>query len=122
MRRLPNLLPIFMLIALLSPKDSAKAALPTIAFESVEGHSFEDAGSAELFLRRSGNSNSLATVAYTIVPETAKAGSDYRLDDGELLFAPAETNRVLSIPLFDNSEVDGDRTFLVILTKTLTPR
>jgi hypothetical protein len=93
----------------------SNAALPTI--ELFGGYALEDMGSLDLLLSRRGDASGFATVGYTVVPETAQAGVDYEFQDEQLTFMPGETNKwVVSIPIFDNGLLDGDRTFRVILT------
>lgn len=93
---------------------NANAALPTIEF--IGGSVPEDIGAGDFLLSRRGDASGFATVGYTVVPETAQAGVDYEFQNGQLTFMPREIHKLVSIPIFDNGLLDGDRMFRVILT------
>src|SRR6185295_8903079 len=57
-----------------------------------------------------------ATVAYTTVDGSAKAGIDYVLASGTLTFPAGEFFRQFSINVTPNTRADGDRTFNVVLS------
>jgi Calx-beta domain-containing protein len=93
------LFPSFLWLAAIS-----NAALPTIEF--VGGSFPEDIGAVDFLYTRRGDVSSLATVGYTVVPETAQAGVDYQFQDGQLIFMSGETNkRVISIPILPTQSI-----------------
>lgn len=55
--------------------------------------------SVDLIVRLSNPSNGQATVAYTTVDGTAKAGTDYTSKSGTLTFGPGVTSRTVTVPL-----------------------
>lgn len=65
-------------------------------------------------VRLSNPPNGMATVDYTTVDGTAKAGSDYTAESGTLTFGPGVTKQTITIPLSDKAE-SGYRYFRVRL-------
>ena len=56
------------------------------------------------------------TVKYTIAGGTATAGSDFTAATGTLSFAAGKTTATITVPILDNSIVEGDETFTVRLS------
>jgi hypothetical protein len=70
----------------------------------------ENAGTATVTVRRTGNTDGAATVNYATADGTATAGTDYAPASGTLNFAQGETARTFSIPLQDDSVIEGVET------------
>lgn len=70
---------------------------------------------AVLRARRGGDRSSTFSVSYETVDGSARAGVDFAAVTGTLTFTAGETNQVISIPLLDDSRVNGDRQFRVKL-------
>ncbi len=60
------------------------------------------------------------TVDYATVEVTAQAGSDYVQASGTLRFAPGETNKVLTIPILDDSLEEPEKQFQLRLSNPST--
>ena len=56
------------------------------------------------------------TVAYATADGTASAGADYRAANGELRFAPGETELTVSVPVLGDLTPEADETFTVTLS------
>jgi len=57
------------------------------------------------------------TVKYTTVGGTATAGSDFTTTAGTLSFAAGQTSKTFTVPIVNNSIVEGDETFTVRLSE-----
>ncbi len=105
---------------------SLSNAIPTIAsfYSSSSFFNFdetgvsvnEDDGTVTLTVLRTGTAATNTTVAYSTVALTATAGSDYTAASGTLTFATNETSKNIVITLLNNSVVESDETFRVILS------
>lgn len=76
----------------------------------------EGSGSALLSVIRTNGSAGSALVRYTTRQGTAVPGLNYVTTSGSLTFGDGETNRTITVPLVDNSVVQGPVTFSVSLT------
>ena len=56
------------------------------------------------------------TVKYTIAGVTATVGSDFTAATGTLTFAAGKTTATITVPILDNSIIEGDETFIVQLS------
>jgi hypothetical protein len=81
------------------------------------GYAFENEPELRVHLLRAGEDLSRSeSVEYYTIDDTARAGVDFVQTRGTATFAPGQSVFVASIPLIDNSLVDGDRKFFVALT------
>jgi hypothetical protein len=76
----------------------------------------ESAGEAVITVLRQDDAGGTATVDYTTIDDTAKAGLDYTSVSGTLTFALGQTNQTITIPVSDNSVRDDTKTFEVLLS------
>lgn len=65
---------------------------------------------------RINGSNGIVSVNYTTTNATAIAGLDYTATSGTLVFSNNETIKSFTIPIIDDSLVEGDETFNVVLS------
>ncbi len=56
------------------------------------------------------------TVNFATANNTAAAGSDYGSTSGSLTFAPGETSKAISVPVFGDTNVEANETFIVTLS------
>lgn len=56
------------------------------------------------------------TVAFTTADGTATAGSDFQSTSGTLTFAPGETSRTITVPVFGDRAGEANETFVVNLS------
>jgi hypothetical protein len=108
--------------AVLGPRSSALVTIVdndiagTLAFSSTTYKSSEF-GTIPLSIRRPANANAgPATVAYTTVDGTARAGLDYQMTSGVVTFRPGVFDITILVPVFSNNRDDGDRSFTVQLS------
>jgi uncharacterized delta-60 repeat protein len=87
----------------------------SLEFSSPSVEAIENDGEAILSVRRVGGTAGAVSVQYSTVAESARPGIDYVESSGVIQFAHGETFRLIAIPLIDNNQVDGDRTFRVLL-------
>ncbi len=88
----------------------------TLQFLLANGDVGEDAGTAEVVVLRTGNTNYAATVNYLILDGTALNGADYLGTNGSLSFAPGETIKEINIPILNDPWVEPSETISLVLT------
>jgi uncharacterized repeat protein (TIGR01451 family)/uncharacterized delta-60 repeat protein len=86
----------------------------------------EGNGTATISVLRLNGSNGVATVNYSTTNSLATnglavAGIDYLATSGILTFNNGETFKTFTIPIIDNTIVDGDRTFGVTISNVQPP-
>ena len=91
--------------------DDGNPAL-TIGNESVN----ETDGAAVVTVTLAPPAGVAVTVDYATADGTAVAGQDYTATSGSLNFAPGETQKTIPVTLLDDTDVEGDETFDVILS------
>ena len=77
---------------------------------------WEGQSSVTMTIDRVGGSDGFATVYYSTESETASEGSDFVGTSGSLTFASGETRKFVTIPLLDDTEIEGTETFSFRLT------
>jgi hypothetical protein len=75
----------------------------------------EDAGSAVVTVRRTGNATGTQSVAYSTGDGSA-TGGDYTATSGTLSFAPGETSKTFSVPIVDDKLNEPDENVVVTLS------
>jgi len=75
----------------------------------------EDAGTAIVTINRIGVSDRVVTVDYATRDDTAKAGADYSARSGTVTFDVGERTKTISIPILEDTLVENDETFRVVL-------
>ena len=76
----------------------------------------EDAGAVEIGVERVNGSDGEVTVEVDTFDGTATAGQDYAATAEVLTFADGETEKTVSVPIFDNNTAEPDETFLASLS------
>ena len=76
----------------------------------------ENGGALTVTVTRTGGSSGAVSVSYATANGTATAGSDYTAASGTLNFASGETSRTFTIPVTDDSAVEGNETINLTLT------
>lgn len=95
---------------------AALGAAGTIEFASFgELDAVEWEPSLGIEVRRSDDTDAMASVSFATEDGSAKSGIDYMSKEGVLTFAPGETSKFIAVTLLDNGRIDGDRTFRVRL-------
>ncbi len=92
--------------------------VPIIQFNPVTYLAYEAQGSILLTVTLSAPANITTSTRYVTVDNTALAGQDYQAQTGLLTFAPGQTVQTFTIPIINDSEIELDETFKVILTET----
>ncbi len=88
---------------------------------SISGTSvYEDKGNAELTIALNKSSSQPLTVSYETQPVDATPGFDYTTVAGEVIFAPGETSKTISVPIINGSGIERIETFKVLLEKKST--
>lgn len=87
----------------------------TVQFATASQSVLEGAGQALVEVRRTSELTRAATVSYTTLDGTAHAGTDYGAASGTITFAPGETSKLISVPIFDDLIANDDRAFQVKL-------
>lgn len=89
----------------------------TLQFQSSAASVSENAGSAVLTVTRTGGSDGAVSVNYATANGTALAGSDYTSSTGTLQWNAGDAApKTLSVPISQDTEVEGDETFSVTLS------
>lgn len=99
---------------LLRPWLEAPEAQFTVTGDNV----MENAGTASLTVRLSRPAAQAVTVGYTLLPDTALPGRDYEEGAGTVPFGAGDIFSTVSIPVYNNVELDGTRSFQVRLAVT----
>lgn len=86
----------------------------TVAFERAEYRVREDAGTAQLLVRRAGDTVSTVSASYRLRPISAGVG-DYVASEGRLVWLEGEDLAALSIEIVDDNEFEGNERFQVEL-------
>ncbi len=77
----------------------------------------ENAGNAIITVKRENGSDGIATVNYATSNGSAIAGSDYQAATGTLTWLDGEEgNKTFTVPIIDNTAIDGDKTVNLQLT------
>jgi hypothetical protein len=80
----------------------------------------EITGSVDIVVTRSGGSDGAASVSYATSDGTAMAGSDYSAATGNLSWTDADASqRSIMIPILNDSDVEGDEAFEIILSNVV---
>ncbi|WP_051251498.1 Calx-beta domain-containing protein [Paenibacillus harenae] len=86
------------------------------SFENEYYYPGESNGSIVLTVYRYGELEGEVTVDYTTSDGSASGGSDYGSVSGTLTFAARQWKQSISIAINDDSEIEGDEDFLVVLS------
>ncbi|MFC5649782.1 Calx-beta domain-containing protein [Paenibacillus solisilvae] len=76
----------------------------------------DGSGMIQVTIKRSGGSDGWTAVDYAFADFTAVKGSDYDAYDGDLYFAPGETEKTIYAYIYDDSESEGDEKFSITLS------
>jgi uncharacterized delta-60 repeat protein len=90
-----------------------------IQFTSVDFAAVENSGAAQVRVIRTGAINEYATVDYVFTDVTALNGVDYLGTNGTLEFFPGEAVKIITVPLVDDVEVEGDETLRLSLVNPI---
>jgi CSLREA domain-containing protein len=77
----------------------------------------EDQTSVLLTVTRSGDISGASTIDYTTSDKTAKQNTDYTIAAGSLTFAAGESAKTISVLVNEDSYVEGNEQFDVVLSK-----
>jgi glucose/arabinose dehydrogenase len=77
----------------------------------------ENGATANITVVRTGGSDGVATLDYTTLDGSASAGNDYTAQSGTLTFASGVTSQVISIPILDDTLVEGNELFSVAVDR-----
>jgi hypothetical protein len=86
------------------------------AFTSATNSVSEAGTNVVLTVRRSGDSDGTNSVDYATVDLTATSGSDFTSASGTLTFGAGETNKTVTVSISDDSELEGNETFRLVLS------
>ncbi|MEW5851037.1 MAG: Calx-beta domain-containing protein [Myxococcota bacterium] len=109
----------FQFIASSDPQNLASPSTPgpgDLQFSSATYSVSEDGGSATITVTRVNGTAGMATVDYATSDGTATAGSDYTASSGTLAFADGETSKTFSVPIWMDSNSEGDETIFLTLS------
>lgn len=76
----------------------------------------EAVGTATVSVVRTNGNAGAVTVDYATVDGTAKAGTDYTQTTGTLQFAARETSRTFTIPISDDTLLEGNEDLTIVLS------
>jgi hypothetical protein len=76
----------------------------------------ENAGNATITVVRSGGTAGTVTVDFATSNGSASAGTDYTASSGTLTFGPGEASKQFSVPIAEDTAVEGDETVNLTLS------
>ncbi|MDX1950577.1 MAG: Calx-beta domain-containing protein [Verrucomicrobiota bacterium] len=95
-------------------EDDSSIALSTNAISFAES-----ATTATITVIRTGGTNTTATVDFLTEDGSASAGSDYTATNGTLTFSPGQASKTITIPITNDSSVEGDQDFEISITNVV---
>ncbi|MBI5424193.1 MAG: hypothetical protein HZA32_08890 [Opitutae bacterium] len=87
----------------------------TLQFAAADYTVSEAAGTAQLHVSRTVSSIGVVSVSYYTLAYSAVGGTDYQAGGGTVTFADGETDKIISIPVYDNATPQASRYFKVAL-------
>jgi len=96
--------------------DEVVAQPGTIALAAATVSVNEGAGNASFVINRTGGSDGSVTVTYATSNGSATAGSDYTAVNTTVTFADGETTKTVTVPILEDTEVEGNETFILTLS------
>ena len=93
-----------------------KLDLTSVSFNVATYSVSENATNATITVVRSGNTNRPFAISFTTSNGTAVASIDYRSTNGQLSFASGDMIKTFTVPIIDNTRIDGNRSFYLFLT------
>jgi hypothetical protein len=87
-----------------------------LRFSSSTATIAENGTSVRIGVRRDTPTNNLATVRYSTANGTALAGTHYTATSGTMVFLPGEISKGFYVPVTDNDQLAGNKSFTVRLT------
>src|SRR5262249_29543960 len=88
----------------------------TLQFNSSNYSVNENQGTATITVTRTGGSDGAVAVNYATSNGTATAGSDYTATSGTLSFAAGETSKTFTVPITNDTLVEGNETVNLTLS------
>ncbi|MEX8516902.1 MAG: Calx-beta domain-containing protein [Leptothrix sp. (in: b-proteobacteria)] len=88
---------------------------PTVTITADHPIVNEGAGTATFTVTLSGSSTVPVSIDYHTVDGTASAGSDYTAQNAQLIFAPGETTKTITVPVLNDTVFEGAETFNVVI-------
>jgi hypothetical protein len=93
------------------------AVLPRAVQFQVSGVTVaEDAGSVTITVTRVNGASGPASVNFATQNGTAVAGTDYTATSGTINFADGEESKTITVPIADDTAIEVDKTFNVVLS------
>ncbi|MCG6538005.1 MAG: S8 family serine peptidase, partial [Syntrophales bacterium LBB04] len=89
---------------------------PTVQFQSASSSGSEATTPAVITVTLSAASGLTVTVNYATSNGSATAGGDYTATSGTLTFNPGDTSKTISVPITNDTAVEGNETFTVTLS------
>jgi solute carrier family 8 (sodium/calcium exchanger) len=101
-----------------SDEAGTERAKNTVKFgwASAEYSFLESVGQAKMVILRAGPTECKASVRYTTIEGTAKAGSDYDPVDAELVFEKEEVEKTILVTIKDDASWESDEQFTIKLS------
>lgn len=98
-----------------SSSSSTPSSPTSIGFSAVEYAVMENVSSLTVSVLRTGITTGVSTVNYKTVDGSGRSGSDYTATTGSFTFNAGETVKTFSIPIIDNTSIDGSHSFTLVL-------
>jgi ELWxxDGT repeat protein len=86
-----------------------------VQFSAASYTAAENGGEAVITVVRLGNTAGTAIVQYATGGGTAAPGTDYTPVSGTLMFNPGETSKTISVPVVNDTLIEGDQTVGLVL-------
>ncbi len=99
-----------------TPTTASPEATPSVSFTTSTYYVGEATSNATVLVNLSATSSKTVTVQYTTVDDTAQAGKDYTATSGTLTFDPGDTSKSISVPIKQDTLIEGDERVALVLT------
>jgi len=99
-----------------SSTSSQSSGAGTLGFSAAGYEARENSAAITITVVRTGGSTGQVGVTYATSDKTARSGSEYTSTNGTLTFASGEISKTFSVPLIDDTTVDGKKNLALTLS------
>lgn len=99
-----------------SQNSTASNAAGTLSFATIGYTVNESAGTLAVTVNRDGGSSGTVGITFATTNGTGTSGTEYSTTIGTLSFGGGETTKTITIPIYDDDSIDGNKNFTLKLS------